>query len=63
MRGKDEEKSLWMFIVVLAVLVAGAYLAYDSIFLKVVSIKQLKLSEIDIIYIYDNDENEVSILR
>lgn len=53
------KKKFWIFIVVAVVLVTVAYLVYDSIFPKAEPIKQLKLSEIDTIHIFDNDENEI----
>ena len=53
------KKIFLIVLVVFVVLVTGAYLAYDSIFPKAGPIKQLKLSEIDTIYIYNNNEIEI----
>ena len=53
------KKFFLIVLVVFAVLVTGAYLVYDSIFPKAGPIKQLKLSEIDTIYIYNNNEIEI----
>lgn len=46
---------------VLVVLIAGAYLAYDSIFPKAEPIKLLKVSETDSICIYDSNENVIEL--
>ena len=56
-----KKKSFWIFIVVAIILVAGAYQVYDRIFPKAGAIKQLKLSEIETIYVYNNDENEIEL--
>ncbi len=56
-----KKKAILIFIVVLVVFVAGVYLIYDRIFPKAGAIKQLKLSEIENIYVYDNDENEIEL--
>ena len=53
------KKTFWIVLVVIVVLIAGAYRAYDSIFPKAGPIKQSKVSEVANIYIYDNGENEI----
>lgn len=54
-----KKKTTLIFIVVVIAFVAGAYLAYDSIFPKAGPIRQLELSQVDTIYIFDNNENEI----
>ena len=54
-----KKKSFWIGLVVLVVLIAGLYKAYDNIFLKAGPIRQIKASETNRIYIYDNSENEI----
>ena len=56
-----KKKSFWIFIVVAIILVAGVYQVYDRIFPKAEPLKLLKVSEIDGIYIYDSNENEIEL--
>ena len=56
------KKKFWIGLVVLIVLIAGLYEAYDNIFPKAAPIRQIKVSEINRIYIYDNRENEIGMV-
>ena len=57
-----KKKSFWRGLVVLVVLIAGLYKAYDNIFPKAGPIRQIKASETNRIYIYDNSENEIGMV-
>ena len=53
------KKIFWIGLLVLIVLIAGLYKAYDNMFPKAGPIRQIKVSETNRIYIYDNSENEI----
>ena len=57
-----KKKSFWIGLLVLVVLIAGLYKAYDNIFPKARPIRQIKVSETNRIYIYDNSENEIGMV-
>ena len=57
-----KKKIFWIGLAVLVVLIAGVYKAYDNIFPKAGPIRQIKVSEINWIYIYDNSENEIGMV-
>lgn len=57
-----KKKSFWIGLVVLVVLIAGLYKVYDNIFPKAGPVRQIKVSETNRIYIYDNSENEIGMV-
>ena len=61
--GGGMKKRFWIVLVVLVVLIAGLYKAYDNMFPMAEPIRQIKVSETNRIYIYDNSENEIGLLN
>lgn len=56
------KKIFWIGLLVLIVLIAGLYKAYDNMFPKAEPIRQIKVSKTDSVYIYDNNENKIGMI-
>ena len=54
-----KKKTIVIIVAVLVVLVLGGYMMYDNIFPKAKPIKQLELSMLESVALFDNDENEI----
>ena len=56
-----KKKTIVIIVAVFAVLLLGAYMVFDNIFPKAETIKQLEVSMIKSVSLYDSDDNEIEV--
>lgn len=56
-----KKKTIVIIVAVFAVLLLGAYMVFDNIFPKAETIKQLEVSLVKSVSLYDSDDNEIEV--
>lgn len=56
-----KKKTIVIIVAVFAVLLLGAYMVFNSIFPKAEPIKQLEVSMVKSVSLYDSDDNEIEV--
>ena len=56
-----KKKTIIIIVAVFAVLLLGAYMVFNSIFPKAEPIKQLEVSMVKSVSLYDSDDNEIEV--
>jgi len=56
-----KKKTIVIIVAVFAVLLLGAYMVFDNIFPKAETIKQLEVSMVKSVSLYDSDDNEIEV--